>query len=154
MTLLDVPYLPQHEPGGCLTACAAMVLAHLEQPALHEDIARQIRARPFGVPVSNILRLAAWDLQVYLGQGSLGVLADALAKGHAPIIFLRTGELPYWQEDTPHAVVLVGLDQDAETAFLLDPAYEHATPVAVSLGDLVLAWSHFDMVYAVISSKT
>lgn len=33
MTLLDVPYLPQHEPGGCLTACAAMVLAHLEQPA-------------------------------------------------------------------------------------------------------------------------
>jgi hypothetical protein len=32
MTLLGVPYLPQHEPGGCLVACAAMVPAYLEQP--------------------------------------------------------------------------------------------------------------------------
>lgn len=150
MTLLDVPYLPQHEPGGCLVACAAMVLAYLEQPALQEDIARQIRARPFGVPASNIRRLAAWGLEVEFGQSSLNELADALEQGHAPIIFLRTSELPYWREDTPHAVVLVGLDP--ESAFLLDPAYEDETPVSVSLGDFVLAWSHFDMVFALITT--
>lgn len=95
MTLLDVPYLPQHEPGGCLVACAAMVLAYLEQPALQEDIARQIRAQPFGVPASNIRRLATWGLEVQFGQSSLNELADALEQGHAPIIFLRTSELPY-----------------------------------------------------------
>ena len=111
MTLLDVPYLPQHEPGGCLVACAAMVLAYLQQPAVQEDIARQIGARPTGVPAFNIRRLAAWGLDVQYGQGSLSELTAALVRGNAPIIFLRTSELPYWQEDTPHAVVLVGLDR-------------------------------------------
>lgn len=149
MTLLDVPYLPQHEPGGCLIACAAMVLAYLEQPALHEDIARQIGARPAGVPASNIRRLAAWGLNIQFGQGSLNELADAVAKGHPPIIFLRTSELPYWREDTPHAVVLV--DLDPESASLLDPAYEDETPVKVNVGDFLLAWSHFDMMYALIT---
>ena len=149
MTLLDVPYLPQHEPGGCLVACAAMVLAYLQQPAVQEDIARQIGARPTGVPAFNIRRLAAWGLDVQYGQGSLSELTAALVRGNAPIIFLRTSELSYWQEDTPHAVVLVGLDTDS--AFLLDPAYEDEMPVSVTLGDFLLAWSHFDMVYALIT---
>jgi len=126
-----------------------MVLAHLQQPALHEDIARQIGARPAGVPAFNIRRLAAWGLDVQYGQGSLSELSATLARGNAPIIFLRTSELPYWQEDTPHAVVLVGLDSDS--VFLLDPAYEDETPVRVTLGDFLLAWSHFDMVYALIT---
>ena len=149
MTLLDVPYLPQHEPGGCLVACAAMVLAYLQQPAVQEDIARQIGARPTGVPAFNIRRFAAWGLDVQYGQGSLSELTAALVRGNAPIIFLRTSELSYWQEDTPHAVVLVGLDTDS--AFLLDPAYEDEMPVSVTLGDFLLAWSHFDMVYALIT---
>lgn len=84
MPLLDVPYLPQREPGGCLVTCAAMVLAHLEQPALQEEIARQLGARPAGVPASNIRRLAAWGLDVQFTQGSLNELAGALVKGHAP----------------------------------------------------------------------
>lgn len=148
MTLLDVPYLPQHEPGGCLVACAAMVLAYLQQPALQEDIARQINARPAGVPAFNIQRLVTWGLEVQYGQGSLSELSASLTKGNAPIVFLRTSELPYWQEDTAHAVVLVGLDSDS--ASLLNPAYEDETPVRVTLGDFLLAWSHFDMVYALI----
>ena len=149
MPWLDVPYQSQHEPGGCLAACAAMVLAFLEQPALQEDIARQIGAKPSGVPASNIRRLAAWGLNVEYGEGSLNELAAALARGRPPIIFLRTSELPYWSEDTPHAVVLVGLD--ADNAFLLDPAYADRVPVSVTVGDFLLAWSHFDMVYAQIT---
>ena len=123
--------------------------AYLEQPALQSDIARQIDARPAGVPASNIRRLAAWGLKVQYGQGSLNELSAALSMGNAPIVFLRTSELPYWQEDTPHAVVLIGIG--TESAFLLDPAYESKTPVSVAVGDFLLAWSHFDMVYALIT---
>lgn len=150
MTWLDVPYLSQTEPGGCLVACAAMVLAYLEQPALQEDIARQIGARPFGVPAFNIRRLTAWGLHVRYGEGSLDELSAALANGTPPIVFIRTSELPYWSEDTPHAVVLVGIDE--QLAYLLDPAYGDAHPVSVSVGDLMLAWSHFDQVFALIDS--
>ena len=71
MAWLNVPYLPQDEPGGCLSACAAMVLAYMGQPALQEDVALQIGALPFGVPAFNIQRLAAWGLEVHLGDFSL-----------------------------------------------------------------------------------
>jgi ABC-type bacteriocin/lantibiotic exporter with double-glycine peptidase domain len=148
MRWLDVPYLPQSEPGGCLVACAAMVLAYLEQPALQEDVARQIGARPFGVPASNLLRLEAWGLEVRYGEGSLDELSAALASGSPPIVFVRTSELSYWREDTPHALVLVGLD--ATHAYVLDPAYSDEIPVTAALGDFLLAWSHFDQTYALI----
>jgi hypothetical protein len=104
-----------------------MVLAHLGQPALQEDVARQIRARQFGVPASNIRRLAAWGLDVHYHEGSLEELSATLAMGSAPTVFVRTSELPYWREDTPRAVVVVGLD-DAH-AYLLDPAYPDKVPV-------------------------
>ena len=71
MHLLDVPYLQQVDPGGCLPACAAMVLAYLEQPALQEDISRQIGALSWGTPASNIRRLTGWGFQVRYDTSSL-----------------------------------------------------------------------------------
>jgi hypothetical protein len=68
-------------------------------------------------------------------------------RGVPDIIFLRTGELPYWQVDTPHAVVLAGLE--ADSAYLFDPAVK-TVPITVSSGDLMLAWLHFDYTYAVL----
>jgi hypothetical protein len=125
-----------------------MVLAYLEQPVFQEDIARQIGAQPWGTPASNIRRLAAWGLRVHYATASLSDLQTRLAAGIAPIVFVRTSELPYWHEDTPHAVVVIGLDTD--TIYLLDPAYAVEVPVAVSLGDFSLAWSYSDQAMAVI----
>lgn len=110
--------------------------------------ARLVRNRPEYQLSTFDVSERGLDVQ-YSQEGSLNELSAALARGHAPIIFLRTSELPYWLEDTPHAVVLVGLDTDF--AFLLDPAYEDEAPVSVTLGDFLLAWSHFDMVYALIA---
>ncbi len=151
MSWLNVPYLSQAEPGGCLPACAAMVPAYLEQPALREDIARQIGARRFGTPASNIRRLTAWGLVVEYRSGSLEELAAAVSAGNPSIVFVRTSELPYWREDTPHAVVVVGLDE--AHVYLLDPAYPEETPVEVTVGDFALAWSHFEQTYALIQSR-
>jgi len=64
------------------------------------------------------------------------------------ILFVRTRELPYWQIDTPHAVVLAGVEGDS--VYLFDPAVE-AGPVSIPSGDLVLAWSYFDYTYAVLT---
>jgi hypothetical protein len=62
--------------------------------------------------------------------------------------FVRTGELPYWTVDTPHTVVLAGLEGDQ--AFLFDPATDSG-PYAVPEGDLLLAWSAFDYAYAALT---
>jgi hypothetical protein len=125
-----------------------MLLAHLEQPALQEDVARQIGTRPWGTPASNILKLVTWGMRVYYGTGSLASLESRLEAGIPPIVFVRTSELPYWQEDTPHAVIVVGMD--ADNVFLLDPAYQDEIPVTVSLGNFALAWSHSDQAMALI----
>jgi uncharacterized protein YvpB len=77
-------------------------------------------------------------------------LAAHLLHGEPCIVFLRTGELPYWQEDTGHAVVLVGMDEDV--VYLNDPAFAQA-PQRVSRGDFLLAWLEFDYDYAVITAS-
>jgi hypothetical protein len=60
---------------------------------------------------------------------------------------LRTGDLPYWLLDTPHAVALAGMEPDQ--AYLFDPAWD-AAPVTVALADWLPAWSHTEYSYAVL----
>lgn len=147
MNWLSVPHLQQNETGWCLPACVAMVTAYWQRPLPQTDIAHWLGTRGVGTPASRIQRLAQQGFEVLYRTGSLAELETWMAQGVPCILFLRTGELPYWQVDTPHAVVLAGLE--AESAYLFDPAVETA-PVTVSSGDLILAWSHFDYTYAVL----
>ena len=147
MNWLDVPHQQQTETGWCLPACVAMVTAYWQHPLRQTDVARWLGARGVGTPASRIQRLARHGFEVIYRTGSLAELEMWIDQGVPSIIFLRTGELPYWQVDTPHAVVLAGLE--ANNAYLFDPAVESA-PVTVSSGDLMLAWLHFDYTYVVL----
>ncbi len=151
MLWLNVPHLQQDEPSWCLPACVAMVTAYLEQPLLQADIARWLGTRGIGTPASHIQRLTRRGFEVMYGTGSLAELETCLEQKRPCILFVRTNELSYWQIDTPHAVVLAGLA--ADNAYLFDPAVEMA-PVIVSSGELMLAWSHFDYTYAILSLST
>lgn len=147
MHWLNVPYIQQAEVGWCLPACAAMVAAYWQQPLLQADIAHWLGAQGIGVASSRLVRLNQRGFQVVYGAGSLVELQGWLAQNVPCILFVRTGELPYWRTDTPHAMVLVGLE--GEQAHLLDPAVAQS-PMSVSVGDLLLAWSHSDYTYAVL----
>ena len=147
MPWLDVPRLQQTEPGWCLPACSAMVAAYWQQPLLQADVAEWLGAQGIGIPASRVQHLSRRGFQVLYRTGSLAELENWIARNQPCILFVRTGELPYWQIDTPHAVVLAGLEGDH--AHLFDPAVENA-PATVSVGDLLLAWSHFDYTYAVL----
>jgi len=148
MPWLNVPHLRQDKDGWCLPACVAMVAAYWEQPLLQADIANWLGTRGVGTPASRVQRLARRGFEVIYGTGSLAELEAWITKKVPCILFVRTGELPYWQIDTPHAVVLAGLD--ADSAHLFDPAVE-TNPVTVSPSDLTLAWSHSDYTYAVLT---
>ena len=115
---------------------------------MQADIADWLGTRGVGTPASRIQRLAQRGFDVVYRTGSLAELESWIARKVPCILFVRTGELPYWQVDTPHAVVLAGIE--AENAYLLDPAVETA-PAIVPLGDLILAWSHFEYTYAVLT---
>ncbi len=61
---------------------------------------------------SNITRLTTLGLTVEYEEGSIRKLGHYLSQGIPCIVFLWTGELSYWQVDTPHAVVVVGMTND------------------------------------------
>lgn len=147
MSWLGVPYIPQTRDSWCVPACVAMVAAFRGESLTQDDIARWLGTSDIGTPASRIQQLSKRGFEVIYRQGSLVEVRSWLAKGTPCVLFVRTGELPYWEHDTPHAVVLVGFDE--EDALLLDPAYEQV-PAKTSLGDLMLAWSQLGYTYAVI----
>jgi hypothetical protein len=126
-----------------------MVSAYWEQPLLQEDVARWLGTRGVGTPSSRVERVRSYGFTVFYGTGSLAVVEANLAHGYPTILFVRTGELrPHWQIDTPHAVVVAGVEGD--NAVLFDPGLPVA-PIVVSTGNLMLAWSYFDYGYALIT---
>ncbi len=148
MPWLDVPHLRQDRDGWCLPACVAMVTAYWQQPLLQADIADWLDTRDIGTPAGRIRRLAQRGFQVVYRTGSLAEVQAWLAKKVPCILFIRTGDLSYWSVDTPHAVVLAGIE--ADRAYLMDPAAEIA-PAIIPMDNLLLAWSYFDYTYAVLT---
>ena len=126
-----------------------MALAYCDISETQTAIASYLRyISGVGTPARNITHLAV--LGVKVAWHELGVVADlqpALATHSVPIVFLRTGELPYWDYDTPHAVVVIGVE--AGTVYVNDPAFSQS-PIPVASGDFQLAWDEFDGQWASI----
>ncbi len=144
---LPVPHLEQTSDGDCLPICAAMILAYLQTPTEPDRLARLFDTQPYGSIASRILRLTEWGYLVAYQSGSLAILKNLLATGVPAIVFVWTGNLPYWSIDTPHAVVVVGIQ--AENILVNDPAFSRASQ-SVAIGDFLLAWAEFDYRYATI----
>lgn len=81
-------------------------------------------------------------------RGMLTDLHTFLLKGSPIIVPVRTIELPHWDADTDHAVVVVGMNE--EEIYVNDPAFERA-PIAITRGDFDLAWLERDEYYAVLA---
>ena len=71
-----------------------------------------------------------------------------LQEGHPVIVFVRTGELPYWTYSVDHALLVVGYDENI--LYVNDPAHPKA-PITVPQGDFELAWLERDYFYALIT---
>lgn len=149
--LLPISHRKQASEGDCLAACAAMLLDHLGLTRGYSDLRQLLRIRSYGAPASNIRLLAQLGLNVTYSVTDLSGLFQLLQQGLPVIVFLRTGDLPYWKYSTDHAVVVVGYDSETRQIFLNDPYADEAN-LAVSQGDFELAWSERDYHFATITS--
>ena len=146
-TLLSIPHHPQHSDGDCLAACAAMVLEHLGVSVDYHRLLRLLDVKPYGTPGSHLKNVSDLGVNVSYALGTLQELLEYLADGKPSIVLVRTGQLPYWDYATDHAVVVVGFDEEA--VYVNDPAFERA-PQRIPQADFELAWMAFDYRYAVI----
>lgn len=138
---LPIPHRLEGFVGGCLPACCQMALEFMGITRTQRKIAALIgHIEGAGTPMPNVVRLSNLGASVqYIPEAGLNDLQQGIQKGIAIIVSVRTGELPYWEEDVPHAVVVVGIDTATGVVYVNDPAFERA-PIAVLMGDFMLAW--------------
>ena len=106
------------------------------------------RDRPCLLYSFKIRKLEQFGVRVIYKQGNFDILQKHLQAGQPCIVFVKTGELPYWNRDLDHAVVLAGMDDTF--VYLNDPNLP-AAPTSVSRGDFDLAWLERDEMYAVLT---
>ena len=148
-TSLPIEHYPQEEEAGCLAACAQMVLADLGIIVSQAELNRLFQLTPLGVPLSRLTRLEQHGVNVALHRnGTLSDLSQAIDQNVPPIVFIRTSELSYWQEDTQHALVVRGYEESH--LLVNDPAFPDALRT-VPADELMLAWDEFDNAYALLT---
>jgi len=147
--LLPVPHRTEAFAGACLPACCQMALALWGISESQSEIAAQIgHIEGAGTAAKNITRLSALGVEVeWREHGTVGEFGQAIAEDKVPVVFVRTGELPYWDQDVPHALVIVGVE--ADTVYVNDPAFENA-PIPIPVGDFELAWDEFGGQWAIV----
>lgn len=124
-----------------------MALQYIGISQSQAQLNRLLGLTPEGVPSSRIQRLSRLGVEVVYASGDETLLKEAIDRGTPPIIFVDTGELPYWNTRLRHTVIVVGYD---ETQVYLNDPDQPTAPIAVNWGDLMLAWSEFDYKYALI----
>jgi ABC-type bacteriocin/lantibiotic exporter with double-glycine peptidase domain len=128
-----------------------MVLDYIGKPVEYDRLLALLQIEPdIGTRASNILKLTTLGVDVLYARGTLNEIRNHLFTNHPCIAFVNTGELPYWDEATGHAVVVVGIDDD--NLYLNDPAFNDA-PKVVSHGDFLLAWLEADEYYALLRRR-
>jgi len=127
-----------------------MLFQYWNVVADYEKLKQILGTQPFGTFASQLRKLESLDLAVIYKRGTFDELFDHLSNKRPCIAFVMTGELPYWNENTSHAVVVVGLDDT--TIYLHDPI--RPAPVQVSRGDFDLAWLEWDEMYATLMKKS
>lgn len=145
---LPLTHVKQSRPGACLPACTRMILLSLGDDSSESQLAQLLETEWYGTPASRIQRLAQRGYHITYEQTTLEQLQHYLQAAIPVIVFLRTGNLPHWQDDVAHAVVLIGLT--ANTVGVHDPA--HATgPDEIDRDAFLLAWSEMDYYCATIA---
>lgn len=148
LTILTVSHFQQRERGDCLVACVAMVLDYMGIQQSYRRLYKLLNIKKgLGTALYNIRRLEKLGVTILFQQGNLAQLHSHLKQNEPSIVPVKTAELPYWKEDTDHAVVVVGLDD--QFVYLNDPFFPVA-PLRVSTGDFDLAWLERDEFYAVL----
>ena len=149
MPSLPIEHHPQEDEAGCLAACAQMVLASLGITRAQSTLNQLFDLTPLGVPLSRLTRLAQYGVKVTIQrQGTLEDLMQAIDQQTPPIVFVRTGQLSYWEIDTQHALVVSGYD--GSQLLVNDPAFPNG-PKTVWAAELMLAWDEFDNTYALLT---
>lgn len=140
MQLLPVSHYPQRQQSECLD--------YLQVPSDYRNLLKLLRIKSAGAPFRNLRYLKSLGVSVLIERGDIETLSVHLDRGLPPICFVATRYLSYWDEETGHAVVVVGLEGDR--IHLSDPRFPDA-PKVIPVDEFELAWIDLDQFYALVT---
>ncbi|HLE30056.1 MAG TPA: cysteine peptidase family C39 domain-containing protein [Anaerolineales bacterium] len=104
---LPIDHFQQRQEGECLAACAVMALTYLGLAADYNRLLKLLEVEPeVGAIFSKVRKLESLGVQVVYKRGNLDELREHLENNRPCIALVKTGELPYWDYSTDHAVVV------------------------------------------------
>lgn len=151
MSSLAVSHRRQLQQADCLAACAAMLLDYHQVPVDYTRLVQLLGIRSYGAAFSNLRRLEELGVSVIIEKGGIAKLHRALDQGSPVIVAVNTGPLTYWSDDTAHALVVIGIEQ--QRVLVNDPEFEQA-PQSVLVDEFLLAWLEQDFRQALIQRSS
>lgn len=151
MPTLPLTHHPQQYLTDCLPACVKIVLDYYRVKIRYERVRRLLRSLPDGTPFDNLTLLTSLGLGVLVAnefRQPMAMLNSYIIRSVPIILSVSTAYLPYWTEDTDHAVVVAGID--ADSVALYDPWFPDA-PKLVERIHLESAWLESAFKYGVIT---
>lgn len=149
ITILSVPHRIQRNPTSCVPASVQMVLAYYGIEKDEITIGHLLELSEEGTSILNVelLEHAEIGATVRAGEIQESEIRQFLDRGIPLIAGVMTGNLPYWNSNRPHSVVVIGYDE--QLVYLNDPKFSEA-PQRVSWDDFRLAWGRFGRFAAII----
>jgi hypothetical protein len=126
-----------------------MLLAYIGIDIQYQRLLRILRVQPFGTSGRNFSHLAQIGVEVVYRTGAMSTLDEIIGSGRPCIALVRSGLLSYWSYSTDHAVVVVGIDDNA--IYINDPAFVQS-PMQVTRLEFDLAWMEFDYRYCIMTT--
>lgn len=150
--LLLVPHYPQEDPTSCIPAAVRMVLSFLSIELSELVLSYILQSEDEGTSVLNLefLQEANMGVTVEVDEMDANRLKQSLEEGVPVIVAVWTVALPYWTKNRPHAVVVVGYDENV--VYLNDPTIREA-PQTVTWENFLVAWEEFGRFGAVIRKQ-
>lgn len=126
-----------------------MVLAYQGVTFREQELCDFLDTQLIGTEAWNVLLLEQHiaNCQVEIDSMSFDRLQESLSDNIPPIAFVATRLLSYWQHETIHAVVVVGISEDS--VYVNDPALPDA-PCAVPRAEFLAAWSELDFLTVIV----
>lgn len=125
-----------------------MILQYLGKTVDYTQLMQLLKIKAYGAPAGNIRSLTSLNLNVVYSKTDMAGLKTLLEQNYPVIVFVRTGELPYWNYSTDHAIVVAGYD--ADNIYVNDPDRDEF-PITIPYGDFELAWLERDYYYALLT---
>lgn len=124
-----------------------MNLQYLQIPISYKKLMQLLKVDAIGTPFRNLQNLRSLGLSILIEEGNFSRIQTHLAAGLPVITAVDTRQLAYWQDETDHAVLIIGLDDTA--VYLNDPNFPDA-PQVVPLAEFELSWLEKNYLSAVI----